>query len=67
MLEDAPVLNLSADGKTAKGRWREFSMIGQLGGNARWEQGISENEYVKEEWSLEDLAPRLLPGDRRSL
>src|SRR5262245_40266172 len=48
-LEDAPVLNLSADGKTAKGRWREFSMIGQLGGAARWEQGISENEYVKEE------------------
>jgi hypothetical protein len=48
MLEDAPVLNLSADGKTAKGRWREFSMIGQLGGHARWEQGISENEYVKE-------------------
>jgi len=48
MFEDAPVLNLSADGKTAKGRWREFSMIGQLGGSARWEQGISENEYVKE-------------------
>jgi len=48
MFEDAPVLNLSADGKTAKGRWREFSMIGQLGGNARWEQGISENEYIKE-------------------
>src|SRR5262245_47620157 len=37
MLEDAPVLNLSADGKSAKGRWREFSMIGQLGGSARWE------------------------------
>ena len=48
MFEDAPVLNLSADGKTAKGRWREFSMIGQLGGSSRWEQGISENEYVKE-------------------
>ena len=57
MLEDAPVLNLSADGKTAKGRWREFSMIGQLGGTARWEQGISENEYVKEEgvWKISRL------------
>ena len=43
-----PVLNLSADGETAKGRWHEFSMTGQLGGSARWEQGISENEYVKE-------------------
>src|SRR5262245_40273057 len=57
MLEDAPVLNLSADGKTAKGRWREFSMIGQLGGTARWEQGISENEYVKEGgvWKISHL------------
>ena len=55
--EDAPVLNLSADGKTAKGRWREFSMSGQLGGTARWEQGISENEYVKEEgvWKISRL------------
>src|SRR5205814_179266 len=31
VLEDAPVLNLSPDGKAAKGRWREFSMTGQLG------------------------------------
>jgi hypothetical protein len=55
--EDAPVLNLSADGKTAKGRWREFSMSGQRGGTARWEQGISENEYVKEEgvWKISRL------------
>jgi hypothetical protein len=57
MLEDAAVLNLSADGKTAKGRWREFSMIGQLGGTARWEQGISQNEYVKEDgvWKISRL------------
>jgi len=48
ILEDAPVLNLSADGRTAKGRWREFSMTGQFGSSARWEQGISENDYVKE-------------------
>ena len=40
-----------------QGRWREFSMIGQLGGTARWEQGISENEYVKEEgvWKISRL------------
>ena len=48
LLEDMPVLNLSADGRTAKGRWHEFWLIGQFGGTARWEQGISENEYVKE-------------------
>jgi len=57
MLEDAPVLNLSADGRSAKGRWREFLMVGQLGGNARWEQGVSENEYVKESgvWKISRL------------
>jgi hypothetical protein len=48
LLEDAPVLNLSADGRTAQGRWHEFWLIGQFGGTARWEQGISENSYVKE-------------------
>ena len=48
LLEDMPVLNLSPDGRTARGRWHEFRLIGQLGGSARWEQGISENGYVKE-------------------
>jgi SnoaL-like protein len=48
LLEDMPVLNLSADGRTAKGRWHEFWLTGQFGGSARWEQGISENEYIKE-------------------
>jgi len=48
LLEDTPVVNLSADGQTAKGRWHEFWLIGRLGGSARWEQGIAENCYVKE-------------------
>ena len=48
VLDDCPVVNLSADGETAKGRWHEFSMTGQFGGGARWEQGIAENDYVKE-------------------
>jgi hypothetical protein len=48
LLDDSPVLNLSPNGETAKGRWHEFSMIGQFGGSARWEQGITENEYVKD-------------------
>jgi SnoaL-like domain len=48
LLEDTPVLNLSVDAKTARGRWHEFLLSGQLGGDARWEQGIAENEYVKE-------------------
>ena len=48
LLEDTPVLNLSADGQTANGRWHEFWLIGRFGGSARWEQGITENSYTKE-------------------
>src|SRR6185295_9473410 len=48
LLEDSPVLTLAADGRTARGRWREFWLIGRLGGSARWEQGSSENSYIKE-------------------
>lgn len=43
-----PVINLSADGRTAKGRWHELAMLGRLGGEARWSGGISENDYVLE-------------------
>lgn len=54
LLEDTPVLNLSTDGETAKGRWHEFLMAGQFGERARWEQGISENEYLKDKgvWKI---------------
>jgi hypothetical protein len=43
-----PVINLSADGRTAKGRWHEVSLLGGGGGDARWEGGIQENEYILE-------------------
>src|SRR5499427_8150148 len=43
-----PLINVSADGQTAKGRWWEFSMTGQLGVKAEWAAGIFENEYVRE-------------------
>src|SRR4249920_2091953 len=43
-----PLINVSADGQSAKGRWWEFSMTGQLGVNAEWAAGIFENEYVRE-------------------
>jgi hypothetical protein len=43
-----PLINLSADGQTAKGRWWEFSMTGQYGVKAEWAAGIFENEYVRE-------------------
>jgi hypothetical protein len=43
-----PLINVSADGQSAKGRWWEFSMTGQYGVKAEWAAGIFENEYVRE-------------------
>src|SRR5262245_13023496 len=43
-----PLVNVSADGQTAKGRWWELSMTGQHGVKAEWAGGIFENEYVRE-------------------
>jgi hypothetical protein len=43
-----PLINVAADGQTAKGRWWEFSMTGQHGVKAEWAAGIFENEYVRE-------------------
>jgi SnoaL-like protein len=43
-----PLINVSSDGQSAKGRWWEFSMTGQYGVKAEWAAGIFENEYVRE-------------------
>ncbi len=52
-----PVITLEPDGKTAKGRWRVFSMLGVYGETAIWAGGIYENEYVLENgtWKIKDL------------
>jgi hypothetical protein len=52
-----PLVNLSADGQSAKGRWWEFSMLGRSGVSAEWAAGIYENEYVKEQgfWKISRL------------
>jgi hypothetical protein len=47
-LEIAPVVSLSADGLTAKGRWHTVSMRGRFGGAADWAGDIQENTYVKQ-------------------
>lgn len=41
-----PVVHLSPDGRTAKGRWRILAMLGGFGGTATWYSGVYENEYV---------------------
>jgi hypothetical protein len=43
-----PVVNVSADGLSAKGRWRAILMTGELGKQAVWGEGVYENEYVKQ-------------------
>jgi hypothetical protein len=52
-----PVITLSDDGLTAKGRWRDLSLQGQFGKTAFWGEGPYENEYVKEGgvWKISKL------------
>jgi hypothetical protein len=52
-----PVVTLASDGKTAKGRWREFAILGEYGNSASWTGGIYENEYIQENgvWKINNL------------
>jgi|WetSurMetagenome_2_1015567.scaffolds.fasta_scaffold18005_1 hypothetical protein len=52
-----PIIDLAADGKTAKGRWRFISEIGEHQKSATWGGGTYENEYVKEGaiWKIKAL------------
>lgn len=49
-----PVVNLSVDGHTAKGRWNAMTLRSDARGNARIEGGVFENDYVKEDgvWKI---------------
>lgn len=52
-----PVVTLAPDGRSAKGRWRVFTMLGNYGGTASWAGGVYENEYVLENgvWKIKNL------------
>src|SRR5262245_9430637 len=60
----APIVTLSDGGDRARGRWHAFSMRGSFGGEASWQGGIFENEYVREggTWriSRQIFAPTML-------
>lgn len=52
-----PVITLSEDGNSARGRWRDLILKGEYGEYAWWGEGPFENEYVKEEgvWKIGKL------------
>jgi hypothetical protein len=56
-LQLQPKVDVSADGKTAKGRWRDLAMTGHFGKDAYWGDGIEENTYVNEGgvWKIKSL------------
>lgn len=49
-----PVIDVAADGRTARGRWSALVLLGQYGEYARWQTGPYENEYRKEDgrWKI---------------
>ncbi len=52
-----PVVTLSDDGMSAKGRWRAVILAGQYQESALWGEGPYENEYVKQDgvWKISKL------------
>jgi hypothetical protein len=52
-----PVIDVAPDGKTAKGRWRFLTELGEYKRSATWGGGTCENEYVKEGmiWKIKTL------------
>jgi hypothetical protein len=63
-LQFATVVNVAADGRSAKARSLSLSMLGRNGEYARWESGIAEGAYVRENnvWKLRSwrYVPRMV-------
>ncbi|MGH8148712.1 MAG: nuclear transport factor 2 family protein [Steroidobacteraceae bacterium] len=63
-----PVIDVSKDGKTAWGRWREIALLGHFHHDAEWGTGIYEDEYVKQDgvwkiWKMHYFPNFLAPYD----
>jgi hypothetical protein len=60
----SPIVTLSADGRSAQGRWHMIGMNGSLGGTAEWAGGIYEVGYRRDRgtWRIErqDYHPFLI-------
>jgi acetyl esterase/lipase len=51
------VVDVAADGRTARARSREFSMTGHYGQDGQWSEGLYENAFVNEGgvWKIQSL------------
>jgi triacylglycerol lipase len=51
------VVDVAADGRTARARSREFSMTGHHGQSGQWSEGVYENAFVNESgvWKFQSL------------
>lgn len=49
-----PVIDIAPDGETAQARWRLLGILGRYEEYARWQAGVYENEYRKEDgrWKI---------------
>ena len=56
-LQLATVVHIAPDGQTARARGVELSVSGIKGKGAQWEEGIFENEYVKQNaiWKIQSV------------
>ena len=53
----SPVITLSADGQSARARWRIVAMLGGYGTGASFARGVYENAYVNEGgvWKVQEI------------
>lgn len=51
------VVDVDPDGKTAHGRWRTLAQVAWYGKLAMWNEGVYENDYVKEDgiWKFKKM------------
>ncbi|MGH8150323.1 MAG: nuclear transport factor 2 family protein [Steroidobacteraceae bacterium] len=56
-LQLQPIVTVSPDGRSARGRWRFFTQVGEYQKSALWGLGTYENEYVKRDglWQIATL------------
>ena len=52
-----PIVDVSADGNTARVRSRELDMTGHIGGQGLWTEGVYENTFVRDNgvWKFKSL------------